>query len=269
MLRFPRTDMSTKIPLVLLHGWGVNSRIWQPLLPALELQFDIWRIDLPGYGNDRNFAGDYNLSTVAQHVLAAAPSRSIWVAWSLGATVAMQAALMAPERFLKLQLLSATPKFLRDDAWPCGMETQPLTSLTQSFDAGYEKGLKRFLLLQTRQRKLAKTQMRNILEIPNPSPEALGKSLQLLVDTDLRDQVVNLNTPTQVIAGDDDSIVSSEASRRLAQLIPGAEFVLVESTNSLTKESATPSVGAGHLFFREQPQCYFQQLHRFAGSIHP
>jgi pimeloyl-ACP methyl ester carboxylesterase len=37
-------------PLVLLHGLGLSSRSWQPVLDALEDRHDVVAIDLPGFG---------------------------------------------------------------------------------------------------------------------------------------------------------------------------------------------------------------------------
>jgi pimeloyl-ACP methyl ester carboxylesterase len=37
-------------PLVLLHGLGLSSRSWQPVLTALQARHDVVAIDLPGFG---------------------------------------------------------------------------------------------------------------------------------------------------------------------------------------------------------------------------
>ena len=37
-------------PLVLVHGLGLSSRSWQPVLDELELRHDVVAIDLPGFG---------------------------------------------------------------------------------------------------------------------------------------------------------------------------------------------------------------------------
>ena len=36
--------------LVLLHGWGISSSIWEPVLPLLKPHFRVTTIDLPGIG---------------------------------------------------------------------------------------------------------------------------------------------------------------------------------------------------------------------------
>jgi pimeloyl-ACP methyl ester carboxylesterase len=37
-------------PLVLLHGIGHTWRAWRPMLPALEQDFDVLAVDMPGFG---------------------------------------------------------------------------------------------------------------------------------------------------------------------------------------------------------------------------
>ena len=43
-------QVQDKIPLVLLHGWGMNRCIWEPLLPGLGQRFAVTAPDLPGHG---------------------------------------------------------------------------------------------------------------------------------------------------------------------------------------------------------------------------
>lgn len=43
--------------MVLLHGIGGTWREWSPLLPALEREFDVLAIDLPGFGESPPLAG--------------------------------------------------------------------------------------------------------------------------------------------------------------------------------------------------------------------
>jgi pimeloyl-ACP methyl ester carboxylesterase len=37
-------------PLVLVHGLGSAHSVWRPVLPALEAQYDVITVDLPGHG---------------------------------------------------------------------------------------------------------------------------------------------------------------------------------------------------------------------------
>ena len=238
-----------KIPLVLLHGWGVNSQIWNPLLPHLQSTFEVHALDLPGYGFDSGFVGDFSMQHVANRVLEVAPPQAVWVAWSLGATIAMHAALQSPERFQKLQLVSATPCFMAAANWEFGMTAEPLASLANLFDVSYEKGLKKFLLLQSCKQSTARESVRSlsesILKLPCPSTETLRNSLNLLTESDLRSKVADLQVPTQVVTGKYDRIVAPSASHWLADAIPHARYV---------------SLNAGHLPFLDAQDDYLNSL---------
>ncbi len=211
--------------LVLLHGWGVNSQIWNSLLPALRESFEVIVLDLPGYGHDHAFDGEYSLDGVVDRIMASAPTKAHWVAWSLGATIAMRAALRDADRFLTLQLISATPKFMNDDAWKFGMEQAPLESIEARFCEDYARGLKRFLSLQTDNRILARSLFESITVMSAPSTQTLSNSLRLLTETDLRPSIGLLRTRVQVVAGASDEIVSPTASRWLADQIPDSDVV--------------------------------------------
>lgn len=250
-------------PLVLLHGWGVNSQIWNPLVSALQSSFKVHVIDLPGFGDDVNYAGEYLLPAIVDRVMKAAPVQAYWVAWSLGATVAMQAALQQPQRFLKLQLVSATPRFMLDTDWEFGMQPEPLKELSNLFDFSYKRGLKKFLLLQTTNREIVRSQIESILQKPNPTSESLHRSLDLLANTDLRTSIDQLRVETQVVVGEADQIVSPLASHWLANAIPSASIVAIDGHTKGHIDSAATAVG--HLPFLENPAAFLTNLFAFTG----
>lgn len=247
-----------KQPLVLLHGWGVNRQVWNPILPELENHFELTRIDLPGYGNDTGYAGEYSMDSIVQEVLARAPKKSNWVAWSLGATIAIEAAITYPERFLKLQLVSPTPRFLKSDDWDRGVDIAAFRALADDFERDYAKAVQRFLLLQVhsddrarfkKTRPMIRSLADAIHQLPRPTDRTIGASLQLLGDSDLRVQLEKLNLDIQVIAGKNDRIVPVTASEHLySNLVNGDSIHLFDT---------------GHLAFLEEPTKYIEALTRF------
>ena len=42
------------VPVVLIHGWGLNSAVWQPTIQQLDKTLAITTIDLPGFGLNLN-----------------------------------------------------------------------------------------------------------------------------------------------------------------------------------------------------------------------
>lgn len=247
-----------KPPLVLIHGWGVNSNIWQPIVAPLASQFDVTLIDLPGYGADTEHGGDYSLEAIVKAVLDRAPPLANWVGWSLGGTAALAAALAHPDRFMKLQLVSTTPCFINGADWEFGVEETPYDQLAQDFDADYDKALKRFLLLQLfsndrSQLKKNRSIVRDLLtilgELPPPTSETLRGGLEILKQVDLRPRLGELEVRTQVIAGQNDLVVPASASEYLfGQLKFGESLHLLQS---------------GHLPFLEETDKYIGTLTSF------
>jgi pimeloyl-[acyl-carrier protein] methyl ester esterase len=250
-----------KQPLVLLHGWGVNALIWDRIIPLLQPGFELTVIDLPGYGNDVEYSGEYSLDAIVNEVLSRAPERANWVGWSLGGTIALAAAISRPERFMKLQLVSSTPLFLNRPDWQYGVEIEPFEALHRDFENDYESAIKKFLLLQLltpdrsqfkESRKMVRELTTTLIQSPQPTLRTLQHGLNLLGQTDLRTRLSSLTVATQVIAGQHDHIVPSTATEYLFnQLANGHSFQVLQ---------------AGHLPFLESPGKYIEALTNFTNS---
>ena len=85
-------DTDSAVDLVLLHGWGMSSLVWDEILPELLENFRVTVIDLPGFGRSPIPGGEYDLDYLSKHVLNVAPKEAVWMGWSLGAMVAMNIA---------------------------------------------------------------------------------------------------------------------------------------------------------------------------------
>ena len=46
------TSQGQGLPIVFIHGWGLNSAVWQPCLDDLKNNFEVITVDLPGYGTN-------------------------------------------------------------------------------------------------------------------------------------------------------------------------------------------------------------------------
>ena len=68
--------------LVLLHGWGMNLGVWEPLLPILQSRYRLTLIELPGHGESPLPDDADNLDAWVQACLEVAPSWATWLGWS-------------------------------------------------------------------------------------------------------------------------------------------------------------------------------------------
>ena len=109
------------VPLLMIHGWGVNSEIWVSLVDELKLFASVYLIDLPGMGGSSSIS-PYTLDNIAKEIKANVPIKKCNIlGWSLGGQVAMSMAIRMPEIIEKLILMSTTPCFVEKKDWPQGV----------------------------------------------------------------------------------------------------------------------------------------------------
>jgi pimeloyl-[acyl-carrier protein] methyl ester esterase len=238
--------------LVLIHGWGLHSGVWDGLVPLLEPYFRVLQLDLPGHGNS-GWSGEATLDDMAEAVLEEAPEDAAWLGWSLGGLVAMRAALLAPARVNALLLLASTPCFVRRPDWQCAMLPALLDTFAAELKQDYLRTLNRFLALQVRGSDNSGAVLRmlrtQLLAKGEPVPAALQVGLDILRHTDLRDRMSSLACPVLVVAGGRDTLVPAAAARAAVEQMPNATIELI--------------AGAGHAPFIARPQVVADLVHCF------
>ncbi|MGA7537224.1 MAG: alpha/beta fold hydrolase [Steroidobacteraceae bacterium] len=232
--------------LVLLHGWGLNLRIWDRLAAALCDRFRIVAVDLPGHGRSewlpRRSSLEAQAAQVAETVSVISRRYSL-LGWSLGAQIALRLAVdqrraptesasaaAGPER---LVLLAATPRFGAGPDWPHGTAPERLDQQALALRTDYRRMVSDFLELQVRgsaDGAVALAQLRTALfahgcEVPGPNLAALARDLELLRHTDLRPLLGRIPLPSLVVAGQYDRVTPPAASQALANALPSARYV--------------------------------------------
>lgn len=240
--------------LVMLHGWGLHGGIFDAIAVPLEQEFTLHRVDLPGHGRSDSLGIDYTLENVAAAVLDVVPQQAIWLGWSLGGRVAMQAALLAPERVLKLIAVAASPRFLEDkaSAWP-GVDAQVLQGFAQSLEQDYRKTLNQFLAIQAMGSERAREEIRILREglfaHGEPCLSALRGALKILQSADLRQQIAAITCPTLFLVGQRDTLMSVAAGELCIQQMANAHLQIIE--------------GAGHGPFISHPEQFLESVRQF------
>ena len=224
-------EQEAKPDLVLLHGWGVNRCVWQPLTAILSEHFTLHVLDLAGYGENRDMPPTYSIDTLADSVCERVPDGAIWLGWSLGGMVTLRAAILWPEKMARLILVGTTPRFVTEDDWVYGVAPTILNQFYEHLKHDYHEALLRFLLLQASaamsSRGLAKKVSNRIGECGEPDPLALDGGLQILRSADFRSDLELIEHPTTVIHGQDDRLSPPGAGQYLAEKLPNATFKLV------------------------------------------
>jgi len=223
-----------KPEIFLVHGWNMPPVVWGPIAQQLANRFKITLAAMPGYSSDNSPPDSIDseqdpLKTVMDSLLEQAPPTSHWVGWSLGATVAMACAIEHPSRMDRLTLISPTPCFTLRPDWELGYDQKSFLSLLKITQRRFDLGAKNFLTLQSLGEHLQQT----FTDVCNhrPTDAALKQGFNILCQSDLRSQITNIKTPTQIIAAATDNVIPPPASHWVAQAIP---------------HSTLQTLGAGH-----------------------
>lgn len=210
-------------PLVMLHGWGMHSGVWQSLIKKLSAQYMLYLIDLPGMGNSRPVE-PYHLHALADEVAQVIPGVSDVLGWSLGGLVAQRIALNQPDRIRRLILVGSTPCFVNKADWNVGIDSVNFESFAEAVNSDYKATILQFLTLQCMKADDARStlkQLRASFETrPTPTQTTLQRALQVLLETDLRDEVSNIRKPTLLIHGDRDTLAPVQAAHWMMQQLP-------------------------------------------------
>ncbi|KFN43864.1 pimeloyl-ACP methyl ester esterase BioH [Arenimonas oryziterrae] len=217
--------------LVLIHGWAMHGGVFAPLVARLRERYTLHLVDMPGHGRSRDSVLPLQLPIMAAQIARETPP-ALWLGWSLGGLVALRGALQSPEAVRGLVMLASTPRFVRGDAWPGGMDPALFDGFARHLEDDYRATLDRFLMLEAQGSDHVRDELRQLREIVyaygEPPQQVLREGLARLQDSDLCAELPTLSMPSLWIAGRRDRLVSPASMRAATALAPQASFVQIE-----------------------------------------
>lgn len=239
-------------PLVMIHGWGMHSGVWQPLVKRLSKDYMLYLVDLPGMGHSRPVE-PYHLYNLADEVAEVIPGVCDVLGWSLGGLIAQNIAENQPDRIRRLVLVSSTPCFVSKSDWTLGIDPTNFSSFADSVNQDYKNAMMQFLTLQCMKAKDARGTIRDLRKAfelkPTPTQTTLQRALHILLESDLRAEVHNIRRPTLLIHGDRDTLAPVQAAHWMMQELP-LGFLRVIS-------------GAAHAPFLSHSDAFIETLNQF------
>lgn len=242
--------------VVLVHGWGLHGGVWHDLAARLAATHRVTVPDLPGHGRSPDADSAFTLDALADAVQRHTAGPAVWVGWSLGALVALTAALRFPDRVERLVLIGATPRFVQSPDWSQAMAPETLAQFARELETDYRGTLARFLSLQAGEGEAGRETVRRLRAVlaegGDPAPVALRAGLRLLAETDLRARLAEVNAPALVLHGKRDRLAPAGAGEYLAAHLRDARLVTVP--------------GAGHAPFLSHPGATWRALADFLAA---
>ena len=252
--------------LILLHGFGASLFSWHEVTTPLAEFGTVITYDRPAFGlterpleweGESPYSQDSQVELVIGLMDALGIEKATLVGNSAGGTVSMLTALKYPERIESLILVD--PAVYAGGGAPAWI--RPLLGTPQMRHVGPLIARQ----IQAQGVEFIKTAWHDPSKIPQATFDGYQKPLQVKDwdkalweltlssrESGLAERVNEFNLPILVITGDDDRIVPTEQSLRLAAEIPNADLVVIPQ--------------CGHLPHEECPDEFMQAVQDFLGK---
>jgi non-heme chloroperoxidase len=228
-------------PILFVHGWGLNSDMWEYQLPALVDQgFRCVAYDRRGCGRSDQPGDGYDFDTLADDLAAVIEHLDLRdltiVAHSMGsAEVARYLTRHGDERVARVALISPTLPYLQhDETNPEGVDPAAAEGIVAALRAD-RPGYLAALAPAAVGAGLPGVSISDALVswgvslFMASSPKASIGTARLHVATDLRDDMASFTMPTLIVHGDSDALVPVDVSgRRAAAMIDDCRLVVYE-----------------------------------------
>lgn len=218
-------------PLLLIHGVGMNATIWQPQIELLKSRYDVIAIDMLGHGESRLPPENPVLSDYAEQVIELIDHLGLKkvsiVGHSMGALVAQEVALSAPERVRRIVSLNAVfrrppslARAVRERA--AGLDSRGEASSVAATIARWFGDPVPAELAE------AAAKARDALERVDPVGYARTYRLFAHADADHADRLAELAMPALFMTGSEDANSSPVMSAAMARLAPLGRCIVLD-----------------------------------------
>jgi pimeloyl-ACP methyl ester carboxylesterase len=244
-------------PVVLLHAFPLDGRMWAPQVDALAGTYQVVVPDLRGFGAAREQAVeeagmDLLADDVARLLDDRDLDRAVLCGLSMGGYVALAFARRHPDRLSGLVLCDTRAGA---DAEPARADRLRMAERVLAEGNRFVPAVMLPRLLGETSRRERPDVVERVTElILEQDPRAIaGAQRGMAGRADSTDVLASITVPTLVVTGEEDQTTGPEQGRALAAAIPGARFLLV--------------AGAGHLASLEQPEPVNEALLDFLAPI--
>ncbi|WDI78481.1 pimeloyl-ACP methyl ester esterase BioH [Candidatus Purcelliella pentastirinorum] len=237
------------INLILIHGWGTDSKIWKKITPKLTKHFKLYLIDLPGYGKNIKLENINKIEEIINILYPYIPNNTVIVGWSMGGIIATKIYLHNPTKIKGLILISTSPCFIKKKKWP-GIKLKTLKLFKINLKKNYKKTINIFhnsLLLNKKSKK------NNIFIKKIPKKKILELGLKIIKNIDIRNELIKINIPVLNIYGEKDNIIPKKFIHKLNKLYLNNKSIIIPNTT--------------HAPFISKPKIICKQIIKFKNFI--
>ena len=261
-------DPRTKHALILLHGYGETSAVWEEAAAELAREYRVIALDQRGHGgsqrpSDHNYSRTSQVEDLETFIEALALRTVTLIGHGMGGANALCYAAEHPDVVSALVVIEAAPEVLRT-----GIETMrrlfaaadvfsTLDDAVQAFQEFYPYATQEQLTRRVRASVAVTDEgsyawdfdpiFRDATARP-PEPDPGQRRM-----VNLWDCVERVQCPVMIVRGSETDMLTPEAVQRLHRRIPGSRVSLIEE--------------AGHSVPSDQPAALGQHIREFLQSL--
>ena len=236
--------------LVFIHGWGLSSKIFEPIIYRLKNDFKVYSLDLPGFGSSpiekvmtlkdyANFVYEFLIKNqiVSLRDISRREKKPIIIGHSFGGAVATKLAILHPESISKLILVSASA---------VRRPHRKIIFIKKTAD------ILKPLLPKKIRKLILKILGYDKTDYAQIESSELRETFKNVIKEDLKPHFHLIKTPTLVIWGEKDAVTPLSEGKLIAETISDAKFAVVKN--------------AGHFLFLEKPEEFIKLIKEFTSS---
>jgi 2-hydroxy-6-oxonona-2,4-dienedioate hydrolase len=219
------TKSPETIPVVLVHGLGVSTRYMEPLAAAMSEHYNVFALDMPGFGKSSKPQYVLNIrelgNAVALWAQANGLRQAFFVGHGFGCQVISDLAQHHPESIRAIAFLSPTvdPRkrtlFMQKKLWEVNMILEPFTQMEILFRDYKKCGWKRF-----------------------------WRTFEYSIKDRMEQRLPQIDIPALVLRGRLDPLVSMPWAYDVAELLPKGRLVTVPGQSHTLHYTAPQEVAS-------------------------
>lgn len=231
-------------PIVMIHGWGADSRIWGSFKQSLKAYGEAHTLDLPGCGDSAPLE-DFSEANLLRWMASSLPDNCYLVGLSLGGMLCRAFAAQYPERVAGLITISSNLQFVASEDYSDAMAGDDFKNFLTSWTQDSQVCLKRFAGLQSQGDSQQRQLIRLLRGMESHIDSVAGTELlALLGRMDNRFCMAKIQCPSLNLFGQVDALVPVAAAENMA------DSVIIPAAGHLPHLTATDAVAEkiGHFF---------------------
>lgn len=230
--------------LLISNSLGTDLEMWSPQMSVLTGNFRVIRYDTRGHGASSVPAGPYTLEQLGVDALAVLDHLGVqrvhFCGLSMGGLTGLWLAQNAPERMGRMVLANTGAKIGSDELWNARIES--IERAANAIGAGLPESVVDAVVerwFTPRFRAIAPRSVERIRGmLVATSSAGYVANCAAIRDADLRGCLAAIAVPTLVIAGTHDPSTPPALGREIAEAVPGARYLELDSAHLSNIEQA-------------------------------